>query len=368
MRIGIDARLINETGVGRYIRNLIREIAIIDANNQYVVFLRKNIFDEFILPGPNWQKRLVDVPWHSISEQLILPFIFSREKLDLLHVPYFNAPIFYPGKYVMTIHDLTILKTNTGKASTLPFILYKVRRLGYQFVLRIGANRATQIITVSKTVKKDIVDELRINSEKIKVTYEGIDRVFLEKSKKVKRLIDKPYFLYVGNVYPHKNVEILVSAMLGLKKKHPKVQLVFVGKRDFFYNRLQENPVTQQLTDNIIFAGEVSDVELKNYYHYALALLFPSKMEGFGLPGLEALASKCLVIAAKTHVFTEILDKHALFVDPDNLTDWINVLDKIASNPDEYKLSLDVDKWLSNFSWIKLAQDTLKIYENSIGI
>ena len=171
MKIGIDARLINETGVGRYIRNLIRELALIDSQNTYVVFVRKNA--DFDPPNSRFAKRVADVPWHSIREQMVMPFVFLKERLDILHVPYFNAPIFYPGKFMVTIHDLTILHFDTGRATTLPLPFYKLKRLGYWLELAIGLRRAKKIIAVSETTKQEILDHFDILPEKIDVIYEG---------------------------------------------------------------------------------------------------------------------------------------------------------------------------------------------------
>src|SRR3990167_1427096 len=99
MKIGIDGRLIEETGVGRYIKNLTRELGKYDKENRYVIFLRKKSFDSFSLPNDRWSKRLVEIPWHSFREQLLMPLLFLKDHLDLVHVPYFNIPIFYPGKF-----------------------------------------------------------------------------------------------------------------------------------------------------------------------------------------------------------------------------------------------------------------------------
>lgn len=172
-RIGIDARLIAETGIGRYIRNLVKELGDIDSHNSYVVFLRKDAFDRFRLPNGRWEKRLADVPWHSIAEQLFMPAIFYREKLNLLHVPYFNVPLFYFGKFVVTIHDLTILHFNTGKATTLPYIFYKFRRLGYYLSLLKAIFWSEKVIAVSQTTKKEILDHFDVLPEHISVIYEG---------------------------------------------------------------------------------------------------------------------------------------------------------------------------------------------------
>lgn len=170
MRIGIDARLINETGVGRYIRNLIGELEKIDTTNSYVVFLRKKEFNSL---QTRFEKRLADVPWHSITEQLFMPAIFSREKLDLLHVPYFNVPLFYFGKFVVTIHDLTILHFDTGKATTLPYILYKLKRIAYYVLLLKAIHWSERIIAVSHATKQEILDHFDVLPEHIEVIYEG---------------------------------------------------------------------------------------------------------------------------------------------------------------------------------------------------
>ncbi len=171
MRIGIDARLINETGVGRYIRNLIGELTKIDTKNSYVVFVR-NVAD-FEPPNARWTRRIVNVPWHSVSEQLFMPAICAKEKLDLLHVPYFNVPLLYFGTFVVTIHDLTILHFETGKATTLPYVIYKLKRFAYYILLLKALHWSQKIIAVSKTTKQEILDHFDVLPEHIEVIYEG---------------------------------------------------------------------------------------------------------------------------------------------------------------------------------------------------
>jgi glycosyltransferase involved in cell wall biosynthesis len=170
MRIGIDARLIDETGVGRYIRNLITELEKIDTKNTYVLFLRKNAYNSF---QTRFEKRLADVPWHSVAEQLFMPAILNRERLDLLHVPYFNVPLFYFGKFIVTIHDLTILHFDTGKASTHWYPFYKLRRIGYHLELLKALSWAEKIIAVSESTKQEILDHFDVLPEHIEVIYEG---------------------------------------------------------------------------------------------------------------------------------------------------------------------------------------------------
>lgn len=348
MKIGIDARLINETGVGRYIRNLISGLARIDTTNSYIVFVRDDCWKP---PNARWERRVVDIAWHSVAEQILMPWMFVKEHLDLVHIPYFNVPIFYPGKFIVTIHDLTILHFDTGKASTLPMPLYKLRRLGYYLALAVGLRRAHKIIAVSQTTKQEIIDHFRIDPKKIVVTYEGVEAEMLNakcqmiNGKKRKRLIRDPYFLYVGNAYPHKNLEILFKQNLSIK-------LVLVGKIDFFYERLKKNIVNR----NVIFFGSANDEQLINLYTHASALVFPSLMEGFGLPALEALALECPVIVSDIPVFHEILGDQATYFNPLDAQDLKEKLVSVVKRP---KKSFDA------YSWSTLASDTLAVYENS---
>lgn len=172
MRIGIDARLWGQTGVGRYLEQLVKNLAKIDKENSYTLFFPKE-YKDLPLPGPTWKRRIAGVQWHSLKEQVLMPIILWCEKLDFVHFPYFSVPIFYPGKFVVTIHDLILDHFDTGKASTLPLFLYKIKRLGYKLVFWITLHRASKIITVSRTTKKEIVAHYKIDPAKIVVTYEA---------------------------------------------------------------------------------------------------------------------------------------------------------------------------------------------------
>lgn len=337
MKIGIDGRLINESGVGRYIRNLIAELSKLDLENNYIVFVR----DEFKPPNSRWEARKIDIPWHSIREQIELLKFFARERLDLLHIPYFTIPIFYPGKFIVTMHDLTVLHFATGKATTLPLPLYWVKSLGYRMILEIGLHRATHIISVSNATREELMDHFALDERKISVIHEGVRQM-----KAGKRLIREPYFLYVGNAYPHKNLETLLDA-LGNKR------LVLVGKEDIFYKRLPRAP-------NVIFFGPASDEQLVSLYTYATALVFPSLMEGFGLPGLEAAVSGTPVICSDIPAFHEILGNLGNYFKPND----ISALRALLMHPENLRKPSAVDRQvlLKKYTWKSMAEQTMSVY------
>jgi glycosyltransferase involved in cell wall biosynthesis len=369
MRIGIDARLIHETGVGRYIRNLIRELAILDDKNEYVIFLRKKEYQAFRIPNSRWTKCIADVTWHSIREQLVMPWVFFVSRLDIVHIPYFNVPIFYFGKCIVTIHDLTILHFDTGKASTLPYWMYKIRRTGYRTVLSLGVKKATRIIAVSNTVKNDIVRNLGVHPDKISVTYEGVDPIFYQTKRNgppASRIQGK-YFLYVGNVYPHKNIEFLLEAYRQYRKlaKEP-ASLVFVGPHDYFYKKLEAMIPSLGLEGCITFHHTLTDAQLYTAYEHAIALLFPSVMEGFGLPAVEALALGCRVICSDIPVFREILGNLPTYIHPDSIKDFSSAMVRISGEPHDAKeYRKTTIPSLKKYSWVLMTQKTRSLYETA---
>lgn len=178
MKIGIDARLWSETGVGRYTQELIRNLSVIDKENEYLVFADNNFPKDLLNTKYLIRRKALlilntNIRWHSLKEQVLMPFLLWKEHLDLVHFPYFSVPILYPGKFIVTIHDLILDHFDTGKASTWPFIIYKFKRLGYKLVMWIALHRAFKVITVSETTKREVVEHYKINPEKVAVTYES---------------------------------------------------------------------------------------------------------------------------------------------------------------------------------------------------
>lgn len=362
-RIGIDARLWNETGVGRYIRNLVSHIAKIDKKNHYILFFKKSEFDSTSLPGKNFEKRLCDISWHTIQEQMLFPKILEKEQLDLMHFPYFSYPIAYKGKFVITIHDLILHHFATGRASTLPAIVYVAKLASYKFVITYAARHASRIISVSNATRDEIIEHLKVPGEKVIVTHEGFDPL-ITSIKTFPDKLPKDYFLYVGNAYPHKNVERLIEAFQLYKKNGGVADLVLVGRHDYFYERLKKS-----VTDTAIhFYSDVTDAELAYLYEHARATILPSLMEGFGLPALEAMSHGCPVIASDIPVLREICKDCAYYVNPLDTKAIAEMLTTVYKKGKNKKRIESGYARVKDFSWDRLARETLRIYESSIGI
>jgi glycosyltransferase involved in cell wall biosynthesis len=297
-----------------------------------------------------------------------MPFIYWHSRLDLLHIPYFSIPVLYPRKYIITLHDLTVLHVDTGRASTLPGPLYRLKKAGFRMVMSVGLNSAKSIIAVSQATKSEIIDHFHISADKISVTYEGVDRnIDGSSGRNTEPVIPKPYFLYVGNAYPHKNLEMLLTAFKQFQYRiGRKFRLVLVGRHDIFYQRLVNLAGTLEVSDRVTFFGEANDMQLANLYSHATAFIFPSLMEGFGLPALEAAACGCPLILSDIPVFHELVGTRAIYFDPrssDGLTDLLVrfVSQKVSGKSESGSID-------PRFNWEKLARDTLKIYENCAGL
>ncbi len=184
MKIIIDARFWSETGIGRYLRNLVTSLEEIDSTNEYyLLFLEKNYHQ--IKLKDNFHKILFDFPCYGIEEQLNLPKLLSSLKPDLVHFPHFNVPIFYRGKYIVTIHDLIHQHYQTHRLSTHNRLWYGIKKIGYYQVFGHAVRGARKIITPSEFVKKQIATEWLIREDKILVTPEAVEDNFLKIIKRV---------------------------------------------------------------------------------------------------------------------------------------------------------------------------------------
>lgn len=371
MKIGIDGRLWNETGVGRYTRNLIFGIDSLAAskkfNHELFVFLRKNEYTTLEFKSPNVRKVLADISWHSLSEQIFFSKILRREKLDLMHFPYFSLPIFYRKPYVVTIHDLIINRFPTGKASTLPFPIYLGKWFGYKFILKKGISNAKKIIVPSHAVEDELKEEFTVSEDKIKVIYEGGFEA--PDSGEGKNIVGKKYFLKVGNAYPHKNVNTLLNAFSKLYSRDQSIFLVFAAKRDFFYKRILEK-VTYPLMSNIIFIEKPTDKDLKNLYKNAIATIVPSFMEGFGLTAIEALSCGCPILLSDIPVHHEVCKDQAVYFDPYDENDMAQKMESaiLITVTQKQKFATMTHTFVKKYSWEKMVSQTVELYESCVSI
>lgn len=364
MKVGIDARFWSQTGIGRYIREIVGELAKQDTQNEYVVFLMASDFDSVTLPA-NFKKIKTTIHWHSFSEQLILPMLYLREKLDLLFVPHFNVPIFYPGRFVTTIHDLTILRVRTGRVTTLPYPIYAIKYLAAFLAHLVAIKRSSKIFTVSQFVKNDLVQTFKVDPAKIVLTPNAVDGSFYRLQGNeiaavlARYQIQKPYLFYVGNGYPHKNLERLIKAFEIVAKDFPKLTLVLGGKKNFFYDRLEKESASLVASGGLVYPGFINDLDLSALYSGAEAFVNPSLYEGFGIQTLEAFACGCKVICSNATSLPEVGGDLADYFDPRDVNNMAEVIKNalVKTSPD---FAIKAKARAQEFSWQSSAQTILK--------
>jgi len=366
MKIGIDARMFGPNvgggGLGRYVEQLVNELQKQDLENRYVLFLKRENFDTCVITNPNFEKRLADVHWYTAKEQIVMPFLIERERLDLIHFPHWNVPLLCRTPFLVTIHDLILLEQPvSSKTTTRNPIIFWLKRLGYRIVLRHAIVASKKIVAVSEYTKASIGRFFPgIPSSKVEVVYEGLTA--LPNAPNEPNAPHEPYVLYVGNAYPHKNLDSLLAAFAIFSKSHPGVELVLAGRDDVFYKRLRSS--TDE-TARVRFAMNPTDAKLAELYHGASLYVFPSKSEGFGLPPLEAMSAGIPVASSNATCLPEILGDAATHFSPDNVDEMAAAMERGFSDE-----SLRADliskgrEQVKKYSWASMARSILNLYGN----
>lgn len=382
MKILIDARLygVEHSGLGRYTMGLVEGLAKLDKTNNYRILLRKKYFNRLKLPN-NWKKHSVDIQHYSIKEQLLLPIVISQQKSDIFHAlnpnisylytaPYLLRASKYKPKLILTVHDTIQLNTNL-KATTLPLPVYYFKNLGYKMVFKKAVTNADRVIAPTNYVRKDVIEKFNIDADKVSVIKEGVS--IEQKRQSFRRSLKsfglkKPYFIYIGNAYPHKNLKRAIEATAYLNNKlDQSIQLAIVSSRNVFTKRLARTIKELEGEKIIKLLGFVPDNELSYLLNNSCAFVYPSLYEGFGLPGLEAMQSGTLVLASDIPVFKEVYKNKAIYFNPHDFTSIAKAMEESLS----LSISLRKDKiekankFVQRYSWRKMALETLKVYNEA---
>lgn len=367
MKIGIDARMygVGFTGIGRYTAELIEHLATKDAQNEYVLFMRKEAFDGFKVPNERFKKVLADFKHYSFGEQFGFNKILSQEKLDLMHFTHFNAPVFYRGPFVVTIHDLT-LSFFPGKKMN-----HFIHRMAYHWVIRNVTKRAKKIIAVSEHTKKDLIETLHVKADKIKVIYNGVTAQFggaepTPHQELMKSLgLSRPYFLYTGVWRDHKNIVGLIKAFAKLNEEVGRqYELVITGPHNPAYHEVPDTVASLSLEKDVHLVGLVSEENIYGLYVNALAYVFPSFYEGFGLPPLEAMQCGTPTVVSNVSAIPEVCGEgNSLYFDPHDLEDMKEKMKQITLDAGLRQRLIDRGRErVQFFSWEKMTDQVLGVY------
>ncbi|MFA5026059.1 MAG: glycosyltransferase family 1 protein [Candidatus Shapirobacteria bacterium] len=364
----IDARLYGpkHTGLGRYTKNLL--IALKNLSD-----FKKYSFTLLVYPeleseirhdlGDSYKYISTDLRHYSIKEQIFLPNLLTKLHPDLVHFTHLDKPIFYTGRSLVTVHDLIRHFSRGPETSTKNPILYWPKYWGYLLMTRLIL--ATSYIIVPSNFWRDyIIKEYSFKPQNILTTYEAVDPKFFEAPPPSPRSLISDYLIYTGNLYPHKNIEVLLKALCKL----PKIKLKIICARSVFTQKIEKQISLYQLQEQVEFLGYVPDSEFSQIYRQALALVHPSFLEGFSLTGLEAMALNCPVIAAEASCLPEIYGDSVLYFNPNNSNSLVKQINKLQQSPKLRKNLITLgQQQVSKYSWTNTAKESFSFYEKILN-
>jgi len=377
-KILIDARMasLKHAGIGRYILNLLNEIQKKEKESNFSFALiadKKNLAQLKKQFGGNFTYFPAVSSHYSFWEQFEISFLIGKINPDLVHFPHFNVPLLMKKAYVVTIHDIIKHYSKGKETTTKSSLIYWPKYLAYRLLFRQTIKRAKKIIVPSQWVKNQLIKKYQFVKNKVIVIYEGVDPKIKRVNQKFTQKtldhykINSPYILYVGSLYPHKNIPALLKAIKILSDKSYPINLVIISARNVFQERVKKQIKKLGIKNKVKILNFLTDKELAAFYQKATAFVFPSLMEGFGLPGLEAMQCGCPVLAANSSCLPEIYGQAALYFDPQKP-------EKIAKMVLEVANSFSIRQNLINkgyervklFSWEKNVSETLRVYRKII--
>jgi len=353
----IDARESGST-TGRYVDKLIENLHILNPEFDFVVLTRPSRIEYMKTIAPKFEVVESDFKEFTYAEQIGFSKQLRALRADLVHFTAAQQPVLYRGKTITTIHDLT---TTRFRNPTKNSLVFSFKQLVYKWLVKRVARKSAHIIVPSKFVKKDVAQYAKINPHKITVTYEAADYIS-DLAQPIKGLAPRSYIMYVGRPLPHKNLKRLMEAYSIIRNTRNNIKLVLVGKRDKLYEE-HYHWASKEHIKGVVFTGFVSEGRLKWLYQNTAAYVFPSLSEGFGLPGLEAMAHRAPVVSSNASCLPEIYGEAAEYFNPENILNMVEAISHVIENPARTQKLVELGSLQAKkYSWRKMAEQTLAVY------
>jgi glycosyltransferase involved in cell wall biosynthesis len=379
MRIAINTRfLLSEKleGIGMYTQEIFKRVVQQMPEHEFYFLFDRPFSDEFIF-AKNVIPIVVSPParhpflWYWWFEKSI-PKILKKYKIDLFISPDGYASLKTDVPQILTIHDLAF----EHFPSHVPFLVRKY----YQHFTPKYCEKAAIILAVSQFTKNDIVEKYGIDEQKINVVYNGVDvgswsmvngqwSMANSPSTIDHQLLTKNYFIFIGAVHPRKNVlNLLKSFELYKSKINTTNQLIIIGRNAWMNTELEDYLTKMNFKEDVIWIKKCDRNELFGLLKNAIALVYPSLFEGFGIPIIEAMKLGVSVITSNASAMPEIAGNAALLVDPTSINEISNAMQKL-SDDDTLKIDLIKNGYenAAHFSWQTSAEKMIEIINRMLS-
>lgn len=362
-KIVIDGRIINST-TGRYVERLVTYLQEIDRENQYIILVPTKDKDYWKPTADNFSVMAVDYKNYSVGEQVgFCKFLYSLNA-DLVHFCMPQQPIFYTRPHVTTVHDLTLLKTYNSDKN---WFVYHFKQFIGRMIFYVIGHTSKHILTDAAYTKKEYAAFAHIPESKITVAHLAADKLS-NTSEPYSALGKTPFIMYVGQQSDYKNIRRLIQTHQALRVLKPNLELVLVGSLSVLAKRNQQW-VTEQGFKGVRFTGFVSDGQLAWLYEHCQAYVFPSLMEGFGLPGLEAIVHGAPVISSNATCLPEVYGDAARYFNPLSVQDMAHAVQEVLDDPALRTQLIEAGKLKAReYSWQKMAEQTLRVYRTALKL
>lgn len=356
--IVIDARIIS-TSTGRYIERLLHYLQQLDTKNTYTILVRKKDENYWKPANPNFSVEVAEYAPYGFREQIGFLIQLRSYKADLVHFTQVHQPVFYRRTKISTIHDFTLLNTYNPDKN---WFVFRFKQLIGRFAFRRVAITSQAIVCPTNYTRDELLRHYRLAPEKVITThlagemrttntapYQGIED-------------GEQFIMYVGQQSEYKNIARLGDAHQKLLETFPSLKLVLVGKIDSSAERNQAY-FKRKSYKNIIFTGYTEDDQLNWLYKHAAAYVFPSRMEGFGLPGIEAMLMGTPVASSDATCLPEVYGDAAHYFNPLDVDDMVAKINQVLTDQTlRANLIKKGHARAGKYSWQKTAEQTLAVY------
>jgi len=363
MKIAFDLRRIANPGIGRYMKCLVESVVSLDTSHEYLLIMPSRGAGAIEVRALGVERLTSSAGYYSLREQIELPAILRRHKVDLLHSPHFLLPLIRPCPAVVTIHDVIYLACPEDLPSQLG-------RVYYRLMMSAAVRLARRVITDSEFSKRDIVRHLGADAEKIEVIYPGVGGEFrpaddpaTHSAVRRKYAIGRDYILYTGIYKPRKNHAGLLRAFHRFLALGGDADLVIAGPMNQGEVELHRLACELGFPSRLKLTGFVDDDELRVLYSGARLYACPSLYEGFGFTLLEAMACGVPVVSSAETSLPEVAGDAAWYANPRLPEEFGNALYRVFTDSDlRTALLAKSAKNLKRFCWERAARQTLTVY------